>query len=69
MQSLEKIYNESKKPCMLLVDKRLSFDTSFKSKRIRRIPYIPFLYSNSIFDIFDNRLDYVSYSMYHRINI
>ena len=30
MQSLEKIYNESKKPCMLLVDKRLSFDTSFK---------------------------------------
>ena len=30
MQSLEKIYNESKKPCMLLVNKRLSFDTSFK---------------------------------------
>ena len=30
MQSLEKIYYESKKPCMLLVNKKLSFDTSFK---------------------------------------
>jgi len=30
MKSLEKIYFESKKPCLLLVNKRLSFDTSFK---------------------------------------
>ena len=30
MESLEKIYFESKKPCLLLVNKRLSFDTSFK---------------------------------------
>ena len=30
MQSLEKIYYENKKPCLLLVNKRLSFDTSFK---------------------------------------
>ncbi len=30
MQSLEKIYHENKKPCLLLVNKRLSFDTSFK---------------------------------------
>ena len=30
MQSLEKLYHESKKPCLLLVNKRLSFDTSFK---------------------------------------
>ena len=30
MQSLEKIYHESKKPCLLLVNKRLSFDSSFK---------------------------------------
>ena len=30
MQSLEKIYYESKKPCLLLVNKRLSFDSSFK---------------------------------------
>ena len=30
MKSLEKIYFESKKPCLLLVSKRLSFDTSFK---------------------------------------
>tara|TARA_Y200000002_G_scaffold338891_1_gene308539 strand:- start:3627 stop:4325 length:699 start_codon:yes stop_codon:yes gene_type:complete len=30
MKSLEKIYYESKKPCLLLVNKRLSFDTSFK---------------------------------------
>ena len=30
MQSLEKIYYEGKKPCLLLVNKRLSFDTSFK---------------------------------------
>ena len=30
MRSLEKIYFESKKPCLLLVNKRLSFDTSFK---------------------------------------
>ena len=30
MQSLEKIYNKSKKPCLLLVNKRLSFDTTFK---------------------------------------
>ena len=30
MKSLEKIYFESKKPCLLLVNKRLSFDPSFK---------------------------------------
>ena len=30
MESLEKIYFERKKPCLLLVNKRLSFDTSFK---------------------------------------
>ncbi len=30
MKSLEKIYYERKKPCLLLVNKRLSFDTSFK---------------------------------------
>ena len=30
MKSLEKIYFECKKPCLLLVNKRLSFDTSFK---------------------------------------
>ena len=30
MQSLEKIYYEGKKPCLLLVNKRLSFDTTFK---------------------------------------
>ena len=30
MKSLEKIYFETKKPCLLLVNKRLSFDTSFK---------------------------------------
>ncbi len=30
MQSLEKIYFENKKHCLLLVNKRLSFDTSFK---------------------------------------
>ena len=30
MKSLEKIYFERKKPCLLLVNKRLSFDTSFK---------------------------------------
>ena len=30
MKSLEKIYLESKKPCLLLVNKKLSFDTSFK---------------------------------------
>ena len=30
MKSLEKIYLERKKPCLLLVNKRLSFDTSFK---------------------------------------
>ncbi len=30
MQSLEKIYYESEKPCLLLVNKRLSFDTNFK---------------------------------------
>ena len=30
MRSLEKIYFESKKPCLLLVDKKLSLDTSFK---------------------------------------
>ena len=30
MQSLEKIYYANKKPCLLLVDKRLSFDSSFK---------------------------------------
>ena len=30
MKSLEKIYFKSKKPCLLLVNKRLSFDTSFK---------------------------------------
>ena len=30
MKSLEKIYFESKKPCLLLVNKKLSFDTSFK---------------------------------------
>ena len=30
MQSLEKIYYKSKKPCLLLVNKRLSFDTTFK---------------------------------------
>ena len=30
IKSLEKIYFESKKPCLLLVNKRLSFDTSFK---------------------------------------
>ena len=30
MKSLEKVYFESKKPCLLLVNKRLSFDTSFK---------------------------------------
>ena len=30
IQSLEKIYYESKKPCLLLVNKRLSFDSSFK---------------------------------------
>ena len=28
MKSLEKIYFEKKKPCLLLVNKRLSFDTS-----------------------------------------
>ena len=28
MQSLEKIYYENKKPCLLLVSKRLSFDTT-----------------------------------------
>ena len=30
MKSLEKIYFESKNPCLLLVNKKLSFDTSFK---------------------------------------
>ena len=30
MKSLEKIYFENKKPCLLLVNKKLSFDTSFK---------------------------------------
>ena len=30
MQTLEKIYHERKKPCLLLVNKRLSFDSSFK---------------------------------------
>ncbi len=30
MKSLEKIYFANKKPCLLLVNKRLSFDTSFK---------------------------------------
>ena len=30
MKSLEKIYFERKKPCLLLVNKKLSFDTSFK---------------------------------------
>ena len=30
MKLLEKIYFESKKPCLLLVNKRLSLDTSFK---------------------------------------
>ena len=30
MKSLEKIYFESKKPCLLLVNKKLSFDKSFK---------------------------------------
>ena len=30
MQSLEKIYYESEKPCLLLVNKRLSFDNNFK---------------------------------------
>ena len=30
MRSLEKIYFESKKPCLLLVDKKLSLDNSFK---------------------------------------
>ena len=30
MKSLEKIYFKTKKPCLLLVNKRLSFDTSFK---------------------------------------
>ena len=30
MKFLEKIYFERKKPCLLLVNKRLSFDTSFK---------------------------------------
>ncbi len=30
MQSLEKIYYKSKKPCLLLVNKKLSFDTTFK---------------------------------------
>ena len=30
MKSLEKIYFESKKPCLLLVNKKLSFDTTFK---------------------------------------
>ena len=30
MKSLEKIYFDNKKPCLLLVNKRLSFDTSFK---------------------------------------
>tara|TARA_Y100000816_G_scaffold250111_1_gene199917 strand:+ start:90 stop:788 length:699 start_codon:yes stop_codon:yes gene_type:complete len=30
MKSLEKIYFKSKKPCLLLVNKNLSFDTSFK---------------------------------------
>ena len=30
MKSLEKIYYENKKPCLLLVHKKLSFDTSFK---------------------------------------
>ena len=30
IRSLEKIYYESKKPCLLLVNKRLSFDSSFK---------------------------------------
>ena len=30
MQSLQKTYHESKKPCLLLVNKRLSFDSSFK---------------------------------------
>ena len=31
MKSLEKTYFESKKPCLLLVNKRLSFDTFFKN--------------------------------------
>ena len=30
MKSLEKIYFESKKPCLLLINKQLSLDTSFK---------------------------------------
>jgi len=30
MKSLEKIYFKSKKPCLLLVNKKLSFDNSFK---------------------------------------
>ena len=30
MKSLEKIFFDNKKPCLLLVNKRLSFDTSFK---------------------------------------
>ena len=30
MKSLEKIYFERKKPCLLLVHKKLSLDTSFK---------------------------------------
>ena len=30
MKSLEKIYFERRKPCLLLVNKKLSFDTSFK---------------------------------------
>ena len=30
MKSLEKIYFESKKPCLLLINKKLSLDTSFK---------------------------------------
>ena len=30
MKSLEKIYFENKKPCLLLVNKKLSLDTSFK---------------------------------------
>ena len=30
MQSLEKIYLNCKKPCLLLVNRKLSFDTSFK---------------------------------------
>ena len=30
MQSLEKLYLKNKNPCLLLVNKRLSFDTSFK---------------------------------------